>query len=50
VKRISIGISFDGKTISKIDSVRGMVPRSRYIEKIILEAMVRKGKLDGQTS
>lgn len=50
MKRISVGVSFDRKTISKIDSVRGMVPRSRYIEKIILEAMVREAKLDGQTS
>jgi len=44
VKRISVGVSFDGETISKIDSIRGMVPRSRYIEKIILDAMVREAK------
>jgi len=35
------------KLLLKIDSVRGMVPRSRYIEKIILEVMAREAKSDG---
>ena len=34
-KRFSIGISFDHEIIDAIDEVRGMIPRSRFIEKII---------------
>jgi len=34
--RFSIGVSLDEDTILKIDSARGMIPRSRFIEKIIL--------------
>jgi len=39
MNRISIGISFDMKLITKIDSRRGDIPRSRFIEKILIENM-----------
>jgi len=37
MNRISIGISLDMKFVTLIDSKRGDVPRSRFIEKILAE-------------
>ena len=37
VKRNSITISLDIDVIEKIDNKRDLVPRSRYIERILLE-------------
>jgi len=34
-RRFSIGISFDSETLLAVDSLRGMISRSRFIEKII---------------
>ena len=47
--RKSVGVSFDSDTISKIDSVRGLVPRSRFMEKIVLEAL-KNGGLSGDSA
>ena len=35
--RNAIGISLDIKLIHKIDMIRGLIPRSRFIEKTLLE-------------
>ena len=34
-KRNPVGVSFDVKTLDALDRRRGLVPRSRYIEKLI---------------
>lgn len=34
-RRFSVGISIDTEILNKLDSVRGMIPRSRFIEKIV---------------
>jgi len=38
-RRFSIGISFDSETLLAVDLLRGMIPRSRFIEKIIKEKL-----------
>lgn len=38
-ERKSIGISLNDKTLELVDNARGMIPRSRFIEKIVLENM-----------
>lgn len=38
-KRGTVGISLDYTTIDKIDSQRGQVPRSRYLETMALRGM-----------
>ena len=37
--RHGIGISLDDNIIDEIDNARGLVPRSRFIEKIIIETL-----------
>ena len=34
-KRYVVGLSFSLETISAIDAAKGMIPRSRFIEKIV---------------
>lgn len=36
MQRLPLGISFAKSTIDAIDDARGLIPRSRYLEKIIL--------------
>jgi len=38
-KRYPVCISLEEKTISKIDRLRGLVPRSRFIESRIIEEL-----------
>lgn len=38
-KRYAVSLSFDEKTLNKLDSIRGLIPRSRFIEKVILDSM-----------
>lgn len=35
--RLSIGISLEQNIVTEVDARRGMIPRSRFIEKLILE-------------
>jgi len=34
-----IGISLDDKLLSKLDKTRELVPRSRYVEKVLAEVL-----------
>ncbi|MEO9307485.1 MAG: hypothetical protein ABI342_04130 [Nitrososphaera sp.] len=42
MNRFSIGVSLDRKIVEKIDSSRGMIPRSRFIEKVLIEHLHTK--------
>ena len=37
--RLTIGISLEQDTITEIDARKGMIPRSRFIEKMILDSI-----------
>ena len=39
MRRLTVGISIDGEMLAKIDSKRGLIPRSRYIENLLLKAL-----------
>lgn len=41
--RNPITISIDDEVIERIDSLRGFIPRSRYIEQTILDYFVKNG-------
>jgi len=40
--RFIISISVEAKTKTKLDQARGMVPRSRFAEKLIMAALKEK--------
>ena len=40
--RFSVGLSLDSNTVTKIDALRGLVPRSRFVEKILLVALEKE--------
>jgi metal-responsive CopG/Arc/MetJ family transcriptional regulator len=42
MKRFSVGVSLDKEIVEKIDSARGMIPRSRFIENVIAEHLRTK--------
>ncbi len=35
MKKAIIGISVDAELLTKLDSMRGLVPRSRYVSKVL---------------
>ena len=39
IKRRTIAISLDNEILLRIDSVRDLIPRSRFIEKIIKDSL-----------
>jgi len=40
--RKTIGISLSLGIIKKLDSIRGLIPRSRYIEKALMKTLGKK--------
>jgi len=40
--RLSIGISLESELVTKIDELRGMIPRSRFIEDVIMKRLEKK--------
>ncbi len=42
-RRITFGCSLPVKTLKEVDQMRGMVPRTRYLEVLIKEGMYREG-------
>ena len=42
VIRKIVGISLDNKILDSLDRERGLIPRSRYIEKLIVDSMERE--------
>jgi hypothetical protein len=42
--RQTVALSLDAKIIKAVDSERGMVPRSRYIEDLLLRGIEEKKK------
>jgi len=38
-KRRTIGVSLDKNVLSRIDSIRELAPRSRFIEKLVLDSL-----------
>jgi len=40
VKKTIIGISLDEKILSKLDEIRGLIPRSRFVAKVLEDNLV----------
>ena len=40
----AVSITLDKKTLDKIDSIRGLVPRSTFIEDILEKSLSKRGK------
>jgi metal-responsive CopG/Arc/MetJ family transcriptional regulator len=38
-RKVVTSLSLDPQVLETIDKLRGMIPRSRYVEKLIREAM-----------
>jgi hypothetical protein len=47
-ERIPVGLSMPKTFITRIDSERGDIPRSRYVLRLIEEGIIEKEKREGE--